>query len=346
MRILFTSLLLWFAFFVAHAQQNNYKIGLIGFYNLENLFDTINQPDVLDDDFTPTGANRYTGKVYLDKLSKLERVISEMGVDKSHHGIAVLGVAEIENRSVLEDLVNMPKLRSRFYQIVHYDSKDARGIDVALLYNPKYFKPLHSEPLFVPTYRADSSIHYTRDVLYVAGMFDGEPLHIFVNHWPSRRGGEDATRHLRELAASVNKQKIDSIITTDNSAKIIVMGDLNDNPTNSSVTKVLNAKRYIKDVTSPEAMFNPFMDFYKKGIGTLAWNDTWSLFDQIIVSHSFLNREQQGYFFQEAAIFKKEYMLQKTGRFKGYPLRTYVGSSYMGGYSDHFPAYIILLKKN
>jgi hypothetical protein len=326
-------------FITAFGQQQQYKVGLIGFYNLENLFDTINQPDVNDEDF-----NRYTPKVYLDKLSKLSQAISEMGTDHSPDGIAVLGVAEIENRSVLEDLVAMPLIENRHYQIVHYNSKDERGIDVALLYNPKYFKIKNSESLFIPIYNPDSSFRYTRDILFVSGEFGGEPMHIFVNHWPSRRGGEEATAPLRQLGAAICKKKIDSLIANNPDAKIIVMGDLNDNPIDISVAKILNAKRKKEEVVSSDCMYNPWIDFYKKGIGTLAYQDSWSLFDQLILSKGFLDMNQKGFFFKEAVIFKREYMLQKTGRFKGYPLRTYNFSVYQGGYSDHFPTYIVLLK--
>lgn len=336
--------LIVFSTISARAQQQ-YKVGLIGFYNLENLFDTINQPDVNDEDFTPLGANKYTGAVYKDKLSKLEQVLSEMGKEQSPDGISILGVAEIENRSVLEDLVSMPKLKDKFYQIVHYDSKDARGIDVGLLYNPKYFKVKNSESLLVPIYNKDSTDYeyFTRDILFVSGEYMGEMIHIFVNHWPSRRGGEEKTSPLRELAAAVCKHKIDSLMAINPNSKVVVMGDLNDNPTNASISKVLNAKRKVEDVKT-SGLFNPWADFYKKGIGTLAWNDTWSLFDQIIFSEAFLNKEQTGLFFKEAHIYKKNYMLQQAGRFKGYPLRTFVGGTYMGGYSDHFPTYIVLLK--
>ena len=342
-KILFSLLIIGFCAFLSNAQQQ-YKVGLIGFYNLENLFDTINQPEVNDEDFTPQGSYRYSSKIYTDKLSKLERVIAELGTDHSPDGMSILGVAEIENRSVLEDLVNMPRLKDRHYQIVHFDSKDARGIDVGLLYNPRYFKVKNSESLLVPIFNDDSTDYrYTRDILFVSGVYMGEPMHVFVNHWPSRRGGEEATSPLRELGAAVCKKVIDSLISIDPNTKIVVMGDLNDNPTNASVTKVLNAKRKKEDV-AVGGLFNPWTDLYKKGIGTLAWNDSWSLFDQLIISSSFLNKEQSGVFYKEAVVFKRNYMLQQTGRFKGYPMRAYVGSTYMGGYSDHFPTYIVLLK--
>lgn len=342
MKKLFCSLTLCLLYHVV-VFATDYKVALIGFYNLENLFDTINQPDVQDEEFTPEGANRYTGKVYIDKLGKLEQVLSEMGTQHSPEGIAVLGVAEIENSSVLQDLVNMPKLKNRNYQIAHIDGKDERGIDCALLYNPKYFTVNRMLSLHVPTEKLDSSYGHTRDILFVSGFFLGEPMHIFVNHWPSRRGGEERTAPYRELGAAVCKEKIDSLLRIDKDVKYIVMGDLNDNPTDPSVAKVLNAKKNIEDVPE-KGMFNPWIKLYKSGIGTLAYQDSWSLFDQIIISSSFLNIQQKGYFFKEAMIFKKEYMLQKTGRFKGYPFRTFNGSVYAGGYSDHFPTYIVLLK--
>ena len=335
-----------FAFAVqfSNAQDKQYKAGVIAFYNLENLFDTINQPEVNDEDFTPTGANLYTGAVYLDKLSKLESVLSLIGTDITPDGFSILGCAEIENVTVLQDLLNQPKLKSRGYKIVHYDSPDKRGIDVGFVYNPKYFKVLHSEPLFVPLKGDDGLPYFTRDVLYVYGMYDGEPMHFFINHWPSRRNGEEASAPNRALAASVAKAKIDSINAADPHAKIILMGDLNDDPVSPSVTKTLGAigdANKIKD----NGLYNPWVKYYKDGIGTLAYGDAWNLFDQIMMSNAFMNKEQKGFFFQKANIFSKEFMIQKTGRYKGYPLRTYDFSVYQGGYSDHFPTYLLLLKE-
>ena len=176
---------------VVNAQKTTYKVSLIGFYNLENFYDTINDPKVNDEEFLPEGSKRYTGEVYTDKVNHLSEVLSQIGTDKSPDGLAMFGCAEIENEAVLQDLAHQPSLIRRNYQIVHYDSPDERGVDVALMYNPKYFTPKFSEPLNVLLYNTDSTIRKTRDVLYVYGMFDGEPLHVFVNHWPSRRGGEE-----------------------------------------------------------------------------------------------------------------------------------------------------------
>jgi hypothetical protein len=259
-------------------------------------------------------------------------------------GVAILGVAEIENRKVLEDLVIQQKLKDRKYQIVHYNSPDARGIDVALLYNPAYFKVIDSAPLNVPLKNPDGSPYATRDVLWVYGLFNGEPLHVFVNHWPSRRGGEEASAPNRALAAGVARTKIDSILKVQPDAKIMVMGDLNDDPLSPSVVKVLNASSDIPKLKKDQ-LYNPWTDYYKKGIGTLAYNDAWNLFDQIIISQPFLKKDQDGFFFQKAVIFNKPFLVQKSGRYKGYPFRTYDFDNYVNGYSDHFPVYVVLLKK-
>ena len=235
-------------------------------------------------------------------------------------------------------------MKSRNYKIVHYDSPDFRGIDVALLYNPKYFTPTYSEPLFVPLFESDTIPRYTRDVLYVAGMLDGEMMHIFVNHWPSRRGGEEASAPGRAKAAGVCKHKIDSITALNPDAKIVLMGDLNDDPVSPSVAKVIGAKGE-KDNVQKGGMFNPWTESYKQGIGTLAYNDSWNLFDQIIVSSGFLNRSQEGFFFAEAHIFTKPWMTQTSGRYKGYPKRTFDFDNYIAGYSDHFPTFLVLYSK-
>lgn len=326
------------------AQEKQYTPAIIGFYNLENLFDTINQPDVLDDEFTPAGTNLYTAEVYLDKLSKLEEVLSQIGKDVSPDGLAVFGCAEVENVTVLQDLVRQPKLKDRKYAIVHYNSPDERGIDVGLIYNPRYLKVLSSASLNVPLIGDNGKPRFTRDVLYVHGLLQGEDVHFFVNHWPSRRGGEEASAPGRALAAGVAKVKIDSIMKNNPDAKVILMGDLNDDPVSPSVAKVLGAKGDPEKVKRSE-LYNPWMSYYKDGIGTLAYNDAWNLFDQIIISQAFLPREQSGYFLHKALIFKKEFMLQNSGRYKGYPKRTFDFGVYMGGYSDHFPTYLILLKQ-
>ena len=181
-------------------------------------------------------------------------------------------------------------------------------------------------------------------MLYVNGLLNDDTIHIFVNHWPSRRGGEEASVPNRAIAARVCRHKIDSLFALNKSSRIIVMGDFNDDPVNESITKILNATGDLKKV-SDRKLFNPWVDNYKNGMGTLAYNDSWNLFDQIILSAAFLNKEQTGYYFSEAKFFRKPWMIQQGGRYKGYPRRTYVFNKFIGGYSDHLPVYIVLMKK-
>jgi len=325
-------------------QEKKFQVALIGFYNLENLFDTIDDPAKDDKEFLPGGANHYSGAVYIDKLGKIYDVISLIGTDVTPDGLAIMGCAEIENDTVLKDLVRTPKLISRGYKIVHYNSPDARGIDVAMLYNPKYFTPKYSETLFVGLVDPNGTPRYTRDVLYVEGLLLGEKIFVFVNHWPSRRGGEEASSTSRALAAQVARHKIDSITKINPEAKIILMGDLNDDPISPSVANIIGAKGDLEEV-KPGGMFNPWMTYYKQGIGTLAYNDSWNLFDQILVSYGWMKKEQKGFFFKEARIFSKPWMIQQEGRYKGYPKRTFDSNRYIGGYSDHFPTFTIFLKE-
>lgn len=328
----------------SNAQDKKYKVAIIGFYNLENLYDTINDPLVNDDEFTPDGQKNYTPKVYLDKLDKLSDVLSQIGTDYTADGAAILGVAEVENEQVLKDLAQTSKLKKRNWQTVHYHSPDERGVDVAMFYNPKYFKPTYSESLNVPLKNDDGSLRKTRDILYVKGLLDGEVVHVFVNHWPSRRGGEEASAPWRALAASVCKAKVDSITGDDLNAKVVVMGDLNDDPVSPSVTHVMAATGDLEKVKAG-GFFNPWVDLYKNGLGTLAYNDAWNLFDQILITNSWLDTKQQGFHYQKAMVFKRQFMMQQTGRYKGYAKRTYDFNIYIGGYSDHFPTYLLMLKE-
>ena len=325
-------------------QKQQYNPVVIAFYNLENFYDTIDNPNVNDEDFLPHGPKNYNSKVYRTKVEHLATVVSQIGTDINPDGIAIIGVAEIENDTVLNDLIHHPLLKDSNYEIVHYDSRDIRGVDVALLYNPKYFKVLNSKKLFVRLPQGAKSSFFTRDVLWVKGILNGDTIHVFVNHWPSRVGGEQRSAPARAAAAQVDKRFIDSIEADLPNAKIIVMGDLNDDPVSASVTKVLGAKGNSEDV-QPGGLYNPWVDMYKKGIGTLAYNDAWGLFDQIIISYSWLDKNQPGYFFYQQHIFNKEFLVENIGKYKGYPMRTWDGNVYRGGYSDHFPTYIILLKK-
>jgi Endonuclease/Exonuclease/phosphatase family len=314
---------------------------VVSFYNCENLFDTLNDPSINDEDFLPTGSYAYTTEVYTKKLSNLSDVLCKLGVDKNPDGFAICGVAEVENEAVLKDLVKQPKLAARKLKIVHYNSPDARGIDVGLLYNPKYFKVLSSEALVLALPSDGGFKERTRDVLWVSGKLNGELVHVFVNHWPSRRGGEAASAPKRMMAAAISRHIIDSLQKEDPNVKVINMGDLNDDPINKSMTEVLRCKANIKDM-KPGDLYNPWVAFYKQGLGTMAFNDSWGLFDQIVVSEGFTNKKTEGLQYIDAKVFNPPFMIEKFGQYKGYPKRAFSGSLWNDGYSDHFATVIYL----
>ena len=324
--------------------QDKIKKMCIGFYNLENLFDTIDDPTIRDEEFLPNGEKRWNTEKYSIKLQNLAHVIKLIGSNDVPTGPVILGVSEVENRRVLEDLVKQKEISQRHYGIIHFDGPDKRGVDVALLYNPRYFRVINARSVHVEL----PNHHPTRDILYVSGILDlTDTLHILVNHWPSRRGGQKRSQPLRDSAAAVARKIIDSIFTINPNAKIVVMGDLNDDPVDESVITYLKAtgkKKELRDFYLYNTMFNK----YKKGIGSLAYGDTWNLFDQIIISQSLLhdfNKKDTGYLYLKSVIFRPSFLFQKTGRFAGYPHRTFAGGEFLGGYSDHLPTYIILYKK-
>lgn len=328
--------------FLSHAQQ--YKVACVGFYNLENLFDTEDDPTIRDEEFLPNGRRNWTDEIYQDKLKNLSRVISELGTELTPDGAAILGVSEVENRKVLEDLVKQPAIAARNYQIVHYDSPDERGIDVGLIYQPKYFTVTGSRAIPLIIYDDDGERNFTRDVLHVSGILDGDPLHVLVNHWPSRSGGEKRSQPGRNAGALICKTVKDSLQRIDPNVKVIIMGDLNDDPTSPSVAQVLACKSKTKDV-KPGDLFNPMYAMFKKGHGSNAYRDAWSLFDQVIVSYGLVEKSTPGYHFHQAVVFKQPYLIQRTGQYKGYPFRTFDFDNYIAGYSDHFPAYVFLVKE-
>lgn len=339
-------LFLLFIFFssIIYAQQKEYQVFAIGFYNVENLFDTIDDPYTFDEDFTPNGDYHYTDDIYKNKLQKLEEVISAIATDVTPDGLAFWGTAEVENEQVLKDLAAQPLLKSRNYQVIHYNGGDTRGIDCAFLYNPKYFKPLFSKSIPIDLSKAVKEGKPTRDVLWVNGIFKNtDTINVFIGHWPSRRGGEALTAPMRNYVADIIHHYTDSILSINSNSKIIVMGDLNDNPTDASLVKHLGTVAK-KELATNNKFYNPWVDLYKKGFGTLAHNDSWGLFDQIVLSKPWLNINQNGAFYKSAAIFKKDFMIQSSGKYKGYPKRTWDGFTYNGGYSDHFPTYLLILK--
>ena len=327
----------------AIAQKKDYQINAVAFYNLENLFDTEDDPKKFDEEFTPNGANHYTEEVYQKKLHNMATVLSQLATEKTPEGPALIGVAEIENDKVLKDLIAEPELKSRNWRIVHFESPDTRGIDVGLLYNPKYFKVLSAKALPVDI-TENGKREYTRDVLYVTGKLGDDTFHVFVNHWPSRRGGESATVWKRAKAAQVSKNVINELVKTNPNAKCIVMGDLNDDPIDPSVAKTLGAVGD-KDKVRPGGLFNPWMEYYKNGIGTLGYNDSWNLFDQIIISYGFVKPQANSWKFYKAEIFNRKFLKSQFGQYKGYPHRSFSGTTWIDGYSDHFPTIIYLVKE-
>ncbi len=326
-------------------EKKMFKVHTIAFYNLENLFDTINDPVKFDEASPIMEMKANVGEIYKKKVHNMARVLADIGSDVSKNTPVIIGVAEIENRNVLEDVVNDPLLLREDYGIIHFDSPDVRGIDVALLYQKAVFQPQHSSAHELKIYDDTSRKRiYTRDQLLVSGLFDGERMHFIVNHWPSRRGGEARSRPKRVAAAKLNKHIIDSLQVLDPYAKIFTMGDLNDDPTNASVKDVLKAERNKKDVDL-KGIYNPMEEMAKQGLGSNAYRDAWSLFDQIMFTQPLLDKDYSTYRFYKAGIFNRHYLTNKRGRYKGYPLRSFADGGFTDGFSDHFPVYAYVIKE-
>jgi hypothetical protein len=327
-------------------EEKRFKIHTVAFYNLENLFDTINDP-LKNDEASPMmemKANR--SEVYKKKIKNMARVVANIGSDMSNNSPAVIGVCEIENRDVLEDLVNDPLLLAKDYGIIHFEGPDRRSIDVALLYQKALFKPIDSSSHELIIYDDLTRKRvYTRDQLLVTGKLDGDLIHVIVNHWPSRSGGEARSRSKRVGAAKLNKRIIDSLQSIDPYAKILTMGDLNDDPTNDSVKEALKAKKEKEDVPL-KGIYNPFEKmFTDKGYGTTAYRDAWSLFDQILVSQPLIEDDYSSFRFWKAGIYNKAYLTNKRGRYEGYPFRSFADGGFTDGFSDHFPVYVYLIRE-
>ena len=341
-----TLLFLGISVSLAQKKEKQYNIRTVAFYNLENLFDTINDTSINDEASPMMELKSNKSKVYWDKIDKLSSVIAQIGAEKANTSPAIIGVSEVENLSVLEDLVKSEHLQKKGYGIIHYDSPDKRGIDVALLYQKKYFKPIHHE-VFNPNIYKDNKKVFTRDQLLVSGYLDDELIHIIVNHWPSRRGGEANSRPLREKAAYQNIKIIAQIREKDPIAKIFIVGDFNDDPINSSFKKVLKTKTKKKNVGKLD-IYNPYEDLHRRGFNTLAYRDNLNLFDMILISSPLLDKGEKDfstYKMFQANIFNKRFLSDKKGQYKGYPFRSFSNGTYTGGYSDHYPVYMYLIKE-
>ena len=361
---LFTLLFLFLVVTTVSSQQKKFSVHTVAFYNFENLFDTINNPNN-DEEWLPNGAQNWTSKKYHKKLENLARVLSEIGSSENTNSPTLIGGCEIENRGVLEDLVKEPKLAVHDYGIVHFDSPDKRGIDVALLYQKKHFKPTSYTNIPLLIYRKETKEKdkdketeedkadkdkieakagervYTRDVLLVTGFLDGEEVNVMVNHWPSRSGGEKKSSPFREEAGRLNRKIMDSIYKINPNAKIITMGDLNDGSYNKSVKEGIGAKLKKSEVTE-FGIYNPFEQMAKEGNASLFYRDAGDIFDQIMVSEALIRKDYSSFRYWKAGIYNKPYMITTTGQYKGYPLRH--GANEIG-FSDHFPVYVYLIKE-
>lgn len=325
-------------FLCLYATTMSAQRAVIGFYNLENLYDTIDDPLKNDDEFTPRGNLQWTQQRYTTKLRHLAYAVAAMGKPGHSVGPDLLGVCEAENKQVLEDLAGDSILRAQRYGVVLIEGPDQRGVDPGLLYKKTSFTVLESKAF--PVKLKKDTAHKTRDILMVKGELYGEPMVVFVNHWPSRRGGELNSRENRNSAARRLRWLADSIAQQAPGIKIILMGDLNDDPVNESVKKYL---RTFSDNKDPVAgyFFNPFEQLYNKGIGSLAYKDNWNLFDQILLDQNCWQAQPNTFNFVKAGVNNAVFLRNDYGNFKGYPYRTYSGGIYTGGYSDHFGTFIV-----
>ncbi len=302
----------------------------IAFYNLENLFDIIDDEDTLDNDFLPSSDKKWTEKRYKNKLRKLSFAISNIGLEDIGQPPAIMGFAEVENKQVIEDLLNAKHLKELPYDYVHYDSPDERGIDVGLIYDATKFSVTTSEVFPVNLFDDQGERDYTRDILLVSGILENNSIHILVNHWPSRRNGAEETEYKRLTASKKVEEIIDNLKRKEDNPRIVVMGDFNDGPLNNS----------IKNLVNNQDLYNPMATLKSRDRGSLNHKLEWNLFDQILFSTNFF--ETDGLSYKEANIFDADFLKLFNGKYKGIPFRTYVGKKYKGGYSDHFPVYIIL----
>lgn len=357
-RILFIFLSLVLIAHSALADNQSKKGYVIGFYNVENLFDTYHDDGKNDYEFLPDGNNEWTDVKYERKLHNIATVIRAMADEnKAYH--AILGVSEIENRHVLEDLVSQSEIADANYQIVHYDGPDARGVDVALLYRPDQFKVLESrsipftfdsETIDFSSWTEERKQRFrTRDLLMVRGLLGDEMFAFFVVHLPSRIGGKGVDTRAR--GGEIMYQESVKLMEQFPGIKIVCMGDMNDNPTDESMALHMHGKENIKDV-GPQDFFSPFYSMLKAGYGSLAYRGSWNIYDLILVNEALVNKDKGDLHIMPIVkkkyygrVFHKPFMTQQEGDYKGTPFRTFSNGSFIGGYSDHYPTYIVVSNK-
>lgn len=332
--------------FLPASAQKKYSVYGVGFYNQENLFDTCHDEGKRDYDFLPTGSYKWNAMKYNHKLSNMSRALADMGTDVLPNiGCAIIGLAEVENSKALDDLIAQPALSARNYQYVHIEGPDRRGIDCALLYNPSLFSVKNTRLVpYVQKLKKDSAF-YTRGFLTVSGTLADENIAVIVCHLPSRF----SESFYRELGAEQVKAIKDSLLNDDPNCKVFVMGDMNDDPIDKSMAGILKGKANIKDVNEGD-MYNPWYNILvKEGVGTLLYQGSWNLFDQILLTPNLLNKDDNKDFsslkFWKNQIFKRDYLFQTEGKYKGSPKRTTAGGVWLDGYSDHLPVVVYLVKE-
>ena len=343
--VLFLALMLMVVACASKAQEKRYALYGVGFYNLENLFDTCHDAGHNDYQYLPDGQYKWTGLKYTHKLRNMARVLSELGTDKLPGiGCAVIGVSEVENAKCLTDLCNQEPLKARNFQFAHIEGPDSRGVDCALLYNPKFFTVRNVKLVPYVYVRPEDSGHNTRGFLTVSGTLAGEHVTVIVNHLPSRFSGsfyrEEGGRQIRLVK--------DSLLRDDPNVKIIIMGDMNDDPQDKSMAEALGARRKMNKVEK-DGLWNPWWDTLASGTGTLMYDGKWNLFDQIILSYSLLDvkgkKDYSTLKYYSHQIFRRDYLFQKEGKYKGSTLRTHAGGVWLDGFSDHLPTQVYLIKE-
>ena len=318
-------------------QKPKDRFAAVGFYNMDNFFDTIKDARNDDAAYLPSGIKRWTGWRYRYKLERMAFAISQVAAKDVERGLAVLGVCEVENRRVLEDLTLTPPLNAMQWGIVHYDSPDRRGLDVALLYQRDRFQVLASRS--IPLRIAGNPSFRSRAQLLVTGRLDGEIIHFIVAHYPLRGNCEGCTKNLRVAAARLTLNIVNFLLSKDNNAKIIIMGDFNDNPSSYSIARMLNAQPTIKE-TPQDGLFNAFYPLYKDGARSVFYRNEWHLFDQQIVSYPLLQTSGGGGFkLYQATVFNAPFLVDKYTA--GRPAHTFAR-----GFSKHFPTYLVLINEN
>ena len=331
------------------AESAETYVRCLAFYNLENLFDTIHDEGKNDYEYLPDGGMHWTGLKYEHKVHNMAYAISQFGKDVDPRGAICVGVCEVENLGCLEDLCAQPEMGGKYTPIL-LEGPDRRGVDCGFLYQKEYFKVANVKGYELKAHYADGGVVKTRLQLLVSGYLlgDGKPekVHFIVNHWPSRYGGELKSRPTRDSAAMLCKSICDSIYLKEPRAKIIIMGDLNDDPYNHSCAEVLGARKTREEVAE-QGYFNTMWLKLDRGIGSLAYNGAWDLFDQIIISEPLMNEKLESgkWCYWKSEIFNKPFLTVQEGKDKGTPLRTHKAGVWQDGYGDHYPTMIYIIKQ-